>query len=254
MGSMNSSLTRVQPFFNALLERDAWLGDFLRCTPRGHLLGLDVVADPGEILSAVFEFPAPPSDAFLRWLIQNPDRMTWPKKAGAEIGFGPETKSLRERLFGRHGAEQQRLAQQEALDALDELGAGASARQAWAFEGVTKVDFAVQTERLIVFVEGKRTEKISASTHWFPSRSQLVRNLEVVGELAGGRACGVLLVVEEPVPELDGKTLGASLPHLSPAEREIVHGRYLGQVRWRDLCGWLKVPYDDLPHTVPPGN
>jgi hypothetical protein len=39
--------------------------------------------------------------------------------------------------------------------------------------GHTEVDCWLETERLLLFVEGKRSESLSASTHWYPKRNQL---------------------------------------------------------------------------------
>lgn len=187
---------------------------------------------------------------FLEWLIRHPDQLTWPTSKGIERTFGAATQKNRERLFGRCGTEQQRLAQEEALFALATDGPRGSERKWWAFEGFTKVDLCLQTERLVLFVEGKRTEKLTKSNDWFKSRSQLVRNLEVVRELADGRAAAVLLAVEQPLPELSPAAFGASLPHLVPAERAVVRNGYLGQRTWLSICTTLGVDYDALPDVI----
>ena len=257
MGPFNSSATRVKPVFDRLLERDSsgadWISDVLRTMPHGARLAAALSA-PGTLLDdgkPRFEYPAPPSDAFLWWLIRHPERMTWPIRSGVEVRYGESTQTQRERLFGRRGASEQQAAQGEALAELDRRSASRSARQWWAFEGVTKVDFCIQTERLVIFVEGKRTEKLTASNDWFAQRSQLVRNMEVVGAVAGDRPCGVLLAVEDPLPELDDQTLKESTPHLDADERAEVAARYLGQVLWRDLCGAVDIDYESLPYTLP---
>lgn len=120
----------------------------------------------------------------------------------------------------------------------------------WAFEGHTEVDCWLETDRLLLFVEGKRTESLSASTHWYPERNQLVRNLEVVGELADGRRAGVLLVTEEPVDDLTAEAIALSAPHLDEAQRARLWDRYLGQATWRVLCDRLGVDYASLPTTI----
>jgi hypothetical protein len=177
--------------------------------------------------------------------------MTWPIRSGVELRYGESTQTQRERLFGRRGASEQQAAQGEALAELDRRSASRSARQWWAFEGVTKVDFCIQTERLVIFVEGKRTEKLTASNDWFAQRSQLVRNMEVVGAVAGDRPCGVLLAVEDLLPELDDQTLKESTPHLGDLGALISIARYLGQVLWSDLCAATNIDFNSLPDTVP---
>lgn len=258
MGKYDSSATRVRPIFGELLERDStgasWLGAVLACSPQRNRLSERVLREAGALVEdgkPRFEYPAPPSDAFLRWLILHPAGLNWPRKHGVEVTFeDPQTQKRREQLLGRRGATEQRSAQEEALGALDRLGADGSRGRWWAFEGFTKVDICLQTERLVMFVEGKRKDVLSPSTEWFTRRNQLMRNLEVVGAVAGGRACGVILASEEKLPELDAQTLEASTPHLSGAEREVVAGRYLGQIRWEDLCGAVGVDFSALPDTI----
>jgi hypothetical protein len=70
------------------------------------------------------------------------------------------------------------------LEELERLGPKGSARKWWAFEGITKVDCWLETDRLVLFVEGKRTETLSKFTAWFPARDQLTRNLDLVGEVS----------------------------------------------------------------------
>jgi hypothetical protein len=257
MGKYDSSRTRVQPVFRQLLERDptgeSWLSDLLRSASLAGQLGDGVIRDPGVLINegrTRFEYPAPPSDAFLRWLLLHPQWLRWPVKSMNEIEYGEDTQRRRERLLGKFGPGEQTAAQREALAELDKLGASGSARRWWAFEGFTKVDFCIQTDRLVVFVEGKRTEKLSASNDWFASRSQLVRNLEVIAEVAGARACGVILAVEHLLDDLEDDTLVDSTPHLTSEQRTAVRRRYLGQARWCDICDVCGLDFASLPTTV----
>lgn len=258
MGRYNSSATRVQPVFRRLLERDptgaTWIGNLLRSASFAHRLTGAVRKSPGLLVTdgkPRFEYPASPSEHFLRWLIEHPERMTWPVKDGKELRYGDDTQRRRERLLGRHGPAEARAARHEALEQLDRLGAARSARRWWAFEGVTKVDFCVQTDRLVLFLEGKRTDTLSLSNDWFASRNQLVRNMEAVGAVAAGRACGVMLAVEHPVPELDERTLEDSTPHLTPEQRRELGCRYLGQARWEDICQACGIDFASLPDEAP---
>lgn len=67
---------------------------------------------------------------------------------------------------------------------LDQVGPSRSGW--WRFEGSSHIDCVLETDRLVVTVEGKRTETLSPATHWYPSRSQLGRNLEAARQLAKG--------------------------------------------------------------------
>jgi hypothetical protein len=198
----------------------------------------------------MFEHPAPPSRGFLRWLIENPDRLHWPERApGVRVRFGATTQALREALVD--GPRPNRAdVQARALAELERRGPHGSHRKWWAFEGYTEVDCWLETEHLLLFVEGKRTEPLAPSTHWYPERNQLVRNLEVVGELAPGRATAVMLVSEQAVADLTEETLRASTPHLDTTAREQLQRRYLGQTTWTALCEQLHVDFASLPDTL----
>jgi hypothetical protein len=273
-GRFNSSITRVRPFFSALLSKDAsgasWLPELLATVPPGAAVPEEVRRDPGELLPALseprpyrdrilgktvalprlFEHSAPPSRAFLRWLIDNPDRLDWPeRRPGVRFGYGDETQRLRTALVDGE-PDERAAAQRHAHAELDRCGPEGSRRKWWAFEGHTEVDCWLETDRLLLFVEGKRTEPLSASTHWYPARNQLVRNLEVVGELAQGRAAAVLLVSERAVPELTASDLAASTPHLDAGARAQLQERYLGQITWAALCERLDIDFAALPETL----
>jgi hypothetical protein len=259
-GRFDSSRTRVRPFFGTLMERDptgrSWLADLLAAAPHPDAVPVGVREGPGTLeprmstigadrLLGCFEFPAPPSAPFLGWLIEHPERMTWPPGAS----FGAETERRRRALLEGSGPERE-AAIAEALAALERAGAAGSRRRWWAFEGFTSVDCCLMTERLVLFVEGKRTEPLSSSTNWFPSRNQLVRNLEVVAHVAPDRPAAVLLVTEDPIEEIDDAALRAGTPHLTEPARAELPARYLGQVTWRDLCAALDVDFASLPDEV----
>ena len=222
-GRRNSSLTRVRPFFGQLIDKDptgaGWLRELLGMTQAGQQLLGELDGDPGTLLaecvkprpyadrilqqtiglSACFEHPLPPAEAFLRWAIRNPDRLTWPGWPHDPRTYGEDTQQRRENLFGVD-PERRAQVQDDAESELDKHRAAGSRAKWWAFEGWTEVDCCLQTDRLVLLIEGKRTESLSASTDWLPQRSQLVRNLEVVEALAGDRRGAVLLMTEVPVP------------------------------------------------------
>jgi hypothetical protein len=265
-GRFNSSITRVRPVFMALIEADAtgrsWLPALLELCPRCDRLPLGVRDEPGVLLPELleprlyrdrvlgeveiphcFERRVPPPAGFLRWLILNSERMTWPANAGTSR----ETLRRRRALCGTHPGLRD-AARREALRALDERGASGSDKRWWAFEGFTEVDCWLETEHLVLLVEGKRRESLSAATAWYPARNQLVRNLEVAGDSGGEKDAFVLLAVEEAGLELTRETVIASTPHLGDAERELLTERYLGQVTWQSLVDALALPCGVLMH------
>ncbi len=277
-GLKNSSITRVRPFFCQLLDRDptgeSWLPALLEATPGNNLLPADVRKVPGLLpptvrerrplpvpaldhviaLERCFEYPAPPPTAFLTWLLEHPDKLEWPgKRRDKPRTYGVTAQALRENLVAL-GEPRQAAARQEGLAELALVGGRGSRRKWWAFEGFTEVDCALVTDRLLLFIEGKRTEAISNSTDWYPGRSQLVRNLEAVRELAEGRYAAVLLVTEHPVAdEVRGDVVATSLPHLNAEQHEEVLSSYLGQTTWDALMGAmaeaLGTPLKPLPET-----
>lgn len=159
--------------------------------------------------------------------------------------FGSKTQELRERLCDGDDA-----ARVEALGEIDRETAKNSARKWWALEGFTSVDCLLATDKLLLFIEGKRTDVLSRSTDWFPERNQLVRNLEAAGELAENRFAGVLVVTEDQAKEPLAFDMKLSAPHIvDPAMREQVSKRYLGQTTWSAVCASVDIPCDSLPRT-----
>src|SRR4051812_9031103 len=90
-GQYDSSLTRVQPFFEQAFARDGWLSNLLAASPHGRQVLGDLVDAPGEMLSALtrahpkgkarlacFEHEVLPDKAFLMWCAVNPSELTWP--------------------------------------------------------------------------------------------------------------------------------------------------------------------------------
>ena len=270
MGEANSSVTRVWPVFDTLFAADPsggmWLGPFLglarnrvdlqpgllipslskfdNAIPRNlsMVLGEDRATRLGNLRSC-FEVDYPPSTRFLRWLIENPGKLTWPTdKDGKPRAFGEATQRLRTSL--REGDPAARIA---ALNALDVKGAIGSRRQWWAYEGFTSVDCVLETDRLLVFIEGKRTEAISAATDWYPQRNQIVRNVEAASCAAvkTGKEFGVILCAETHV-ELPADAFKDGLPHLSESEEQALQAHYWGCITWRQivdaLCPSLELP------------
>ncbi|MCZ7590536.1 MAG: hypothetical protein M5U27_17110 [Gaiella sp.] len=269
-GRFNSSITRVRPVFTSLIERDptgsVWLPVLLERCPRRERVPAPIRAEPGELLPELaetrrykdkvlgeidllhcFERRVPPAADFLRWLILNSDKMTWPANAGTS----EETLRRRRALCG-NDPELRDAARVEALDLLDKRGAAGSDKKWWAFEGFTEVDCWLETERLVLLIEGKRRESLSPATAWYPDRNQLVRNLEVASGSVGTKEAFVLLVVEEAGPGLTRERLIASTPHMSDGNRELLTERYLGQVTWRSLVDALELPSNVLVDERPP--
>lgn len=271
MGQKNSSITRVWPVFDFLLEKDdtgrSWLpqllqlsgsgfpnsspGPLLRCVAQRQRelpaairreLKPEAIRRIGRIRNA-FEKDIPPAEGFLRWLIEHPKCLKWPDGPAGPLTYGEGTQQRRERLM--HG---DLSAKQEALAELDIHGSVGSRRRWWAFEGYTSVDCWLETESFMLLIEGKRTEQIAPSTSWFPKRNQIVRNVEVAAALAGDKDFAVMLCAETQSP-LPQSCWDDSLPHLGRDQRRKLQSHYLGCVLWKDIVDAL-CPGLLLPDTV----
>jgi hypothetical protein len=200
-------------------------------------------------LGKVFERAVPAPTAFLKWLLENPDRM----QVDDESTFGATSETAREwrrKLFSTDPILRSE-AQREGLARLAERGAVGSSHAWWAFEGFTHVDCCLITEHSVIFIEGKRMETVSASTRWFAQRSQLWRNVEAAEQFAKPKDYAVILGVEHPhegtaaLQEAE-RTLADSYPHLSAERREELSRHLFGFVSWPELVERFALPADCL--------
>jgi hypothetical protein len=260
VGKYNSSKTRVEPIFNELLIMRStadWLPELWWMAISTRTGGPEPHFDVGPPLnSKIYERALPPSTAFLKWMVQNTEKLTPPR--GSHFGATPGgvASAKRARLFGSdlHLREASRA---EALNEIDAKGGQGSAREWWAFEGFTHVDACFETEEYLLLIEGKRTEAVSPSTRWFKSRNQLWRNVEVAGELANGRPFGVVVGVET---DADGRraladaatTRDRSYPHLTQKQRAALDRHLLGFVVWSEVVDRFGLPRDVLRETTDP--
>ncbi|MCI0354659.1 MAG: hypothetical protein L0099_06435, partial [Acidobacteria bacterium] len=247
-GKYNSSLTRVQPVFDALHHRDptgrSWLAFLLALGSRS--CGT-TVADIGDLTGPPqYEFEADPDPRYLLWLASNPDRLVSPDRAHWRR-WSARTQRARRRLL--KGEPRFRFGAMTDLV----LRYPPPRRAWWRLEGSTKVDCALATEDALIFVEGKRTE-LSASKDvlWYRGRNQILRNLDCAREMAFRAKIPnyyVLLVVEGNLcqpgsarwTELQQitapETVESSFPHLNPADREEIMRQFLGYTTWEEIAG-----------------
>ena len=270
-GLYNSSITRVRPFFRLLFSKDrtgtTWLPKLLLsmtlnkqyskmlaekdCQIMPYLLDYRAFHDKilGKILlENCFEYPLPPTKDFLKWMIENPYELTWPKNG--KMKYGEETQISREQLMDLHGKELQDHSMQDALHELSQYGAEGSKKKWWAFEGFTEMDCLLETDDFLIGIEGKRNEPVSPSTHWFPQRNQIIRNLEVLKQKAGNKEYALLLMSEDGIDQITDKTYYESLPHYLPEQIEDIKKHYLGCISWSDACVSTGTSLDKLPENA----
>jgi hypothetical protein len=267
--SRASSLTRVRPVFRQLLRRDpsggAWLPDLLglaagseivdamRSAPGtllSHLSAVRSFDDPvqGEcLLENCFERPVAPSAGFLEWLIRNPEALDW-------TSFDAATESQREttRRFrlALRDPDTRADARARALKELRLKGSEGSHRKWWGFERFSRIDCCLETDTLLLLIEGRRSGSMSDTTFWYAGRNQVHRSLEAARDLANGRQFGVLVVAETPMGSAALGDPDRGLPHLSAQERHDLLKHYLGWVTWAEVCRATGVEYASLPRDV----
>jgi hypothetical protein len=201
MGELDSSRTRVAPIFTSLWalqgRRPSWLADLLelpeidgehpgaQLPPPGAVRrygwGRAEEGCPGELA-----LPAPP--ALLRWLVLHLDPSRIPT-------VRPAIDEPREALAaGDHN---------RCMEALRHLDEGTQpAEGAWhILEGPTFPDVYLETDDLVVVVEGKRTERgPTRDTTFMPVRDQLLRHMDAALGYAGRsrRVVGFYAVEGDP--------------------------------------------------------
>ncbi len=272
-GEKNSSITRVRPFFRYLFDQDAsglsWLPKMIvseqsNRSYASYLANLNCMMNNqnqvkrkykdkilGNIeLERCFEYSVPPSYLLLRWLIEHPDILTWPKHGQRERKYCLSTQLNRENLFGKHGRTKQSVAKQNAIYLLDSKGVQGSKRKWWAFEGFTEVDCLLETEDFLLGIEGKRTEQVSSATEWYSKRNQIIRNLEVLKEKAGSKDYALLLMCEDGYDPISDHDFSIGLPHYTSEQIVEIKKHYLGAVSWQQACDAVGMDPDRLPDTV----
>lgn len=280
LASRNSSITRVRPILREMLKSRpggaARLRSLLNAAPGIANLPGEIREHPGTIITdcrrpkivtdekvlsmevpGAFEWEVPPPGDFLRWLIEHPDALTKPE--GAPVS---DTDTLRAALLDRE-SEKHASVRNRALVNLNYFGAQGSRRQWWAFEGFTYVDCLIETESLVLFIEGKRTEESSPRVSWFSERNQIARNLECARQYAlsgkKSKAFAVLMIIEEGVNEdyhrqsVEADTLLRSWPHYQETteiHEELLQG-FLGILTWDRVIDLWELDRDEYkPETV----
>ena len=278
--NFNSSITRVRPLLRQLLAGGelgaSRLRKLLELVPLNRQIVEPLLRQnpPEEIVSecrrerdyndkklgkikleGAFEASVPPPEAFLRHLIEHPTLLAgaWAKKRKR---FQGQTRRLRDDLIDRSDTADGNSARQHALLALDLHGSCGSAKQWWAFEGFTEVDCLIETRSFVLFIEGKRTERISHDTDWVTGRHQLSRNLECARQYAAPneKEFGVLLISEKgEQSDHSGSTrselLRSGLPHLGDSEAHELLRHFLGELHWQDLREALDLGDRPFPNT-----
>jgi len=259
MGKYDSSQTRVAPVFDALYARDpsgaSWLDSIVT---RGSRLDVIATIPTNQRLIAnhgprwgAFEAKLPAPTSLLTYLVKNVD----PRLAEALRDNG-ETASRRAALAKRDPA---------TIDmALAELDKGKRGRHWFILEGESRPDALLETEDVVICIEGKRTEA-SCTTHasWMPRRSQLLRHMDAaLDAFPQKRVLGLLIVegdgnadarvpsshwLNECEAQYEQSMLDDSLPHRTATARKLIADGVLGVTTWQEVCVAVGVPWESLP-------
>ena len=237
--------TRVERFFAPLLARDAsgrgWFSDLLMATPHGRARLGALAEAPGWLVTPLavptadgrlgaFAYQAPPPRELLRWYVEHPEQLVWPRDAP----LTREATVLRRALLGDDPPGSQAKAQDRARELIGSRPPFASAW--WRFEGMAALDCVLVSDRLVVTIAA--ADAPEPVTDWYPQRSRLVRTLEAARQLAEGegRRWASVLISERPLAEgTDARleqTLAEAAPHLTPEERAELASAYLGNLTW----------------------
>ena len=253
-----SSQSRVQPVFDALYRSDptgGWISKLV-ALPRRSSPRAGGPIDPGPLREHAWDpreraLPAP--RALLLHLARSGSALR-PRPGRARTGG--ETEALRDKLVADDAA---------TIDAAVQLlSRGAiPARDWYIFEGPTKPDVYLRTDRVVIVIEGKNEEpKHTTRTDWMEVRYQMLRHIDGAWPQVPGDppVLGFYIVEAESgsttAPEkwlrfsdetVSGRALDGSLPHRSPAERRAMASSFLGVTTWQAVCASLDLPLTLLP-------
>ncbi len=244
MGTRDSSLTRVKPVFDRLFNTDqtgnSWLNRLLSLPVGGNTASLPpdccfTIRDCGWGANEK-KLTAPVS--LLSWLIRHPK-----KPASGRLSSDPSKAEKRRQLFEGSDARK--------AEALTLLRHNPKNEDWFIFEGKTQPDVYIETDNLIVVIEGKRTEREpTTSTKWMTSRHQMLRHLDCAHEIRGGKCLLGFFIVEAEGAhtEVPSKWLGfaertlkhdavcSSLPHRGPDEQQEIAMAFIGVTTWQRVC------------------
>ena len=247
MGRRDSSKTRVAPVFDRLCHCDptgtVWLDRLIRLGSRES--EVDLPSCVGELVPGhprwwgEDERHLSPALGLLEWLVQNITA-----EAVMESRTSEETSRMRLALARRDPDVVQ--------EALTRLRDGEKGKAWFVLEGESCPDAYLETDSIVLVVEGKRIERTTTSkTTFMPKRSQLIRHMDAAWEVADGRRVLGLLLVEGESPDpmlvpeqwssasdeqLRPALLVPSLPHRTVEERDAIAGSVLGAATWQRVC------------------
>ncbi len=254
MGKYDSSKTRVVPVFDRLLEKDptGWLPQLLALPVGGN----PVHATEDNRLNIENygwgrnERKLSPPVSLLSWLIRHPRA---PVSGG--LSADPEKAAVRQEWIN---GSVERIREGLAL-----LRHNPENLDWHIFEGETQPDVYIETQDMIVVIEGKRTEHgPTTKTKWMAGRHQMLRHIDCAWEIRGRKTIAGFFIVEGSDPssvEVDeqwqtfarettaASAVSASLPHRSPEEQAQIAACFAGVTTWQRVCNEFGLDATALP-------
>lgn len=259
MGNRDSSKTRVTPVMDRLIKFDRtgnkWLKELLLLP--GGWMSDGLASDAFTIQSVNFgkrEKSLAAPIALLSWLIRNPRAPQYGK-----LSKDSEVARIRQEWIDG--------SQSRIREGIEHLHRKRKKNDWHIFEGSTKPDIFIETDSLLVVIEGKRTETgITTGTKWMKCRHQMLRHLDAAWEIRGNRNVVGFFIVEgngtADVPShwcnqarqtTSFEVVRDSLPHRSSEEQQAIAGSFAGVTTWQRVCQKLHytgLNYEDLPNVI----
>lgn len=255
MGKKDSSKTRVEPVFDRLVNQHetgfSWLPELIGLPEGGNSINNSPETDYTihDYGWGTNEKKLLPPVALLSWLIRNP---SWP--LDGKLSNNNQKAEKREKLI--EGS-------QELVHEGLELLRYNPHNEGWhIFEGDTQPDVYIETEDLILVIEGKRTEsRPTTHTKWMPTRHQMIRHIDCAWEIRGRKQVVGFFIVEgggeatEPPliwqkfanDTVKKDNIVASLPHRGEKECREIASCFIGVTTWQRVCREFGIEWADLP-------
>lgn len=255
MGKRDSSKTRVAPVFNQLYGDDptgcSWIPRLIKLPISGNTVSIKpnsrfTIKECGWDNN---EKKLKPPVALLSWLIRHP------RKPVSGILSSDPTKAEKRRQW-IEGSDK------IITEGLSLLSHNSNGDDWYIFEGQTQPDVFIETDDLIIVIEGKRTEREpTTTTKWIRGRNQMLRHLDCAWEIHGGKQLFGFFIIEgnglsvEVPPQwiayaeatVNSATITSSLPHRGPEEQQGIASCFIGVTTWQRVCKEFGIDWANLP-------
>jgi len=224
----NSKDTRVRPVFNWFSKCGCltWAQDLVNMAE-----GLNYRPICGAVIKVHYEkeWHVPASSIRLAWMMQH--------KSSLVLNNRRDIDELKARLADHTAVK---VIINKLLSSIESVRLPPRYR----LEGSTYADCLIECEKAIIWIEGKRFDRISFSTKWDKNRDQIARNLDALQRLAQKEGKDYCLIIcheheldyreQNLVKGYRGGALLDGMPHLEePVRRDL--GLRIGMLTWQAI-------------------